>query len=99
MKPSMPCVRHGHASTSDPRLLEMLAHAEKLGFVLSDNKLLALLDYDDQIWVTWRDEAARAAGSELISRAWEMAGGKAGAMHLVRSTQDYDYQEDCMNVT
>jgi hypothetical protein len=97
MTPDFPCIRHGDRSTSDPRLIDMLDRAEALGFTNADDKLAALLDYDDQLWATWRNEQARAAEADLLTRAWTLAGGGRGARHLVRSSEDYDYQEDCMN--
>lgn len=92
----IPMVRHGHASTVDPRLAETLAIARTLGFDPASG-LMSLLDYDGQLWATWRNAAARDAGAGDLSRAWEQAGGERGALHLVPTGEDYDYQEDCMN--
>jgi hypothetical protein len=89
----IPCIRHGSASTSDPRLIKALDSIREAG--LPD--ILSLLDYDGQLWATWRTAAARDAGSALLSQAWKDVGGERGALHLVRSDDDYDYQEDCMN--
>lgn len=97
MNPSFPCIRHGHASTRDPRLIQMLENAATLGLSEPDRLLSALLDYDGQLWATWHDDAVRAANAEIVKRAWVLAGGERGTLHLVRSADDYDYQEDCMN--
>ena len=96
MSAVIPCIRHGHASTEDPRLVETLARVRELGLAAPVNRLTALLDYEGQLWATWRDASARAAGSKLLTRAWEQAGGERGAPHLLRSDDNYAYQEDCM---
>ncbi len=96
MSRPIPLVRHGHASTQDPRLVETLAIAYAAGLG-ADDRLISLLDYEDQLWATWRDRDARAAGAGFLTRAWTQAGGIRGALHLVPSEDDYDYQEDCMN--
>jgi hypothetical protein len=96
MTGSIPMVRHGVASTTDARLAETLSIAQGLG-VDPARGLVSLLDYDGQLWATWRDTAARAAGAGGLTRAWAEAGGERGALHLVPSEEDYDYQEDCMN--
>lgn len=97
MIPSFPCIRHGHAPTRDARLIDTLDRAATLGLTQAGEKLSALLDYDGQLWATWRDDAARAAGSDAMTQAWVQAGGERGTLHLVKSGEDYDYQEDCMN--
>ena len=97
MTGALPCIRHGDASIADPRLIATLERAQALGLVAPTTMLAALLDYDGQLWATWRDAPSRAAGSALLTQAWGLAGGERGALHLLRSTDDYDYQEDCMN--
>lgn len=97
MTNALPCIRHGHASTEDPRLIETLERVHTLGLPKPTAMLTALLDYDGQLWATWRDAPSRAAGSALLTQAWCLAGGERGAFHLLRSDENYDYQEDCMN--
>jgi hypothetical protein len=89
----IPCIRHGCASISDPRLIEVLNTVQDAGL----REIESLLDYDGQLWATWRTLAGRDAGSAALSQAWEDVGGERGALHLLRSDDDYDYQDDCMN--
>ena len=96
MSGPIPLVRHGEPSTADPRLAEALAIAQAAE-VDAARGLVSLLDYDGQLWATWRNAAARSAGAGGLTRAWAQAGGERGALHLVPSEEDYDYQEDCMN--
>jgi hypothetical protein len=90
---SIPCIRHGHASTCDARLVEVLAIVRGAGLL----DIESLLDYDGQLWATWRTLAGRDAGSTALSKAWDDVGGERGCLHLLRSDDDYDYQDDCMN--
>jgi hypothetical protein len=94
---TIPCIRHGHASTWDPRLVKALAIVRRSGPSNIESMLESLLDYDGQLWATWRTIAGRDAGSAAFSQAWEDVGGERGALHLLRSDDDYDYQDDCMN--
>jgi hypothetical protein len=90
---SIPCIRHGSASISDPRLIKALKIAQDAGL----RDIESLLDYDGQLWATWRTPSGRDAGSALLSHAWEKLGGERGALHLLRSDDAYDYQDQCMN--
>ncbi len=94
---SIPCIRHGHASTCDARLQSVLATAQANGQTNILTLLESLTDYDGQLWITWRTPAGRDAASAMLSQAWDELGGERGALHLVRSDDSYDYQSDCMN--
>jgi hypothetical protein len=94
---SIPCIRHGHASTCDARLQSVLAKAQASGQTYIVALLEALTDYDGQLWATWRTPEGRDAASAMLSRAWDDLGGERGALHLVRTNDGYDYQSDCMN--
>lgn len=96
MSDSPPCIRHGVKGVADPRLLHMLDIVRREDPAIA-GKLISLLDHDGRLWATWRDDKARRAGSTLLTRAWAETGGEDGALHLIRSDDDYDYQEDCMN--
>jgi hypothetical protein len=90
---TIPCIRHGSSSTADPRLIKALNSVRDTG--LTD--IESLLDYDGQLWATWRTLAGRDAGSTALSQAWQGVGGERGTLHLLRCDDDYDYQSDCMN--
>ena len=94
---SIPCIRHGYASTCDLRLAAALENVRSSGQSNIEAMLESLLDYDGQLWATWRTRAARDAASAALSRAWQKLGGEAGALHLLRCDDGYDYQSDCMN--
>jgi hypothetical protein len=95
--PTIPCIRHGNASTHDARLRQVLAIVQDGTQTNVEAMLESLVDYDGELWATWRTAAGRNAGSNLLSQAWEDVGGERRALHFVRSDEDYDYQEDCMN--
>lgn len=97
MTVTIPCIRHGHASTCDARLVKVLAIVRSSGRSDIEAMLESLLDYEGQLWATWRTFACRDAGSAMLSQAWVDVGGERGALHLVRSDDAYDYQDDCMN--
>jgi len=94
---SIPCIRHGHASTCDARLQSVLAKAQAGGQTDIVALLEALTDYDGQLWATWRTPKGRDTASAILSQAWDDLGGERGALHLVRTDDGYDYQSDCMN--
>lgn len=94
---SIPCIRHGDASTADPRLVKALAIVRNGRQPDLEGMLESLLDYDGQLWATWRTRAGRDAGSAVLSRAWQELGGEAGTLHLLRCDDVYDYQSECMN--
>lgn len=92
-----PCIRHGERGIEDPRLLSALdAVAAETGGSI-DAKLAQLTDFGGQLWASWRSSADRDQHAPSLSRAWASVGGDRGALHLTRSDEDYDYQEDCMN--
>lgn len=97
MTVSIPCIRHGDASTADPRLIKALDIVRNGGMTDIEARLESLLDYEGQLWATWRTAAGRDAGSAALSQAWHELGAERGALHLLRSGDAYDYQEDCMN--
>jgi hypothetical protein len=94
---SIPCIRHGDASTADPRLIKALDIARGAGLFDIEARLESLLDYDGQLWATWRTLVGRDTSSAALSQAWKDVGGERGALHLLRSDDAYDYQSDCMN--
>ena len=92
-----PCIRHGTSGIEDPRIKQALAGARGQGGVAVEEDLVSLVDYDGQLWVTWRNaQLGQRHGAELAD-AWARVGGERGALHLVRIDDDFDYQEDCMN--
>lgn len=93
----IPCIRHGHPSAHDPRLVELLAAARELSGEDLRTHLESLLDYDGCLWATWREESARELFAPELTRAWERLGGEQGALHLIVVNDQYDYQEDVMN--
>ncbi|MFC4312256.1 hypothetical protein ACFPN2_24455 [Steroidobacter flavus] len=93
---AIPCIRHGHASASDPRLMELLAMARELSGEDLEAHLESLLDYNGGLWATWRDTRARDVFSSVLTQAWMRVGGE-GALHLISVGEQYDYQEDIMN--
>ena len=97
MTVSIPCIRHGHASTCDARLVKALALVRSNGRPDIEAMLESLLGYEGQLWATWRTFVGRDAGSAMLSQAWEDVGGERGTRHLIRSDDAYDYQDDCMN--
>jgi hypothetical protein len=92
-----PCIRHGEKGIADARLLSALAAFRTGNGIALDDKIEAMTDYDGQLWTTWRDPADRDRFASALSRVWEQVGGERGALHLVRSDEDFDYQEDCMS--
>ena len=92
-----PCIRHGEKGIEDARLLSALAAAaEETGHSI-DAEIAQLTDFGGQLWASWRNPADRDRHAPSLSRAWERVGGDRGALHLTRSEEDFDYQEDCMN--
>lgn len=94
---SPPCIKHGIRGTADERVtaaLEASSHAagERLA-----GRIGSMVDFDDQLWTTWRSDNDRTAFAAMVDRAWAECGGGRGTLHLIRSNEDYDYQEDCMN--
>ena len=92
-----PCIRHGDRNVADPRIIAALDQAMASGPPGLADQIRSLVDYDGQLWVTWRDVEARRSGAQALASAWGRLGGERGALHLVRSDEDFDYQEDCMN--
>ena len=92
-----PCIRHGENGIEDARLLSALelAAAETGPSIRSEVALLT--DFNGQLWAAWHDAADRDRHAPVLSRAWERVGGAPGALHLIRSEENFDYQEDCMN--
>lgn len=92
-----PCIRHGVRGIADARVVRALELAvlDRAGEL--SGAIESLVDFDGQLWTTWRSGAARDRLSGVLDRAWTAVGGERGTLQLVRSDEDYDYQEDCMN--
>ena len=94
---SPPCIRHGTNGIEDPRIKHALAEAQVRGAIAVENDLVSLVDYDGQLWATWRNAQLGQRHGAALAAAWARVGGERGALHLVRIDEDFDYQEDCMN--
>lgn len=92
-----PCTRHGVRGTADPRIMAVLEASSRVAGESLAGRIESMIDFDDQLWTTWRSPEDRAAAARHVDHAWTECGGKRGTLHLVRSDDDYDYQEDCMN--
>ena len=92
-----PCIRHGSNGIDDPRIRQALGEARAKTDVELDHSLLSLVDYDGQLWATWRSPQLGQQHGAALADAWADAGGERGTLHLTRIDDDYDYQEDCMN--
>ena len=92
-----PCIRHGTRGIQDPRIKQALAAARDRGGVTVEHDLVSLVDYDGQLWATWRNAQLGQSYGPALADAWSQVGGERGALHLVRIDEDFDYQEDCMN--
>jgi predicted restriction endonuclease len=96
MKASIPCIKHGVSGTADVRLHKTL-ELSGVNRAKLLQELSSLVDFDGQLWATWRDEAGRRCYSEAITKAWAKISGAANVKHLIPSDENFDYQEDCMN--
>ena len=94
---SPPCIRHGTSGIEDPRIKHALAEAQARGAIAVESDLVSLVDYDGQLWATWRNAQLGQRHGTALADAWARVGGERGALHLVRIDEDFDYQEDCMN--
>lgn len=94
---SLPCIRHGSSGIDDPRIKRALAQTRDTGGAAIEKHLVSLVDYDGQLWATWRHAQLGQRYGATLADAWSRAGGERGALHLVRIEEDFDYQEDCMN--
>jgi len=92
-----PCIRHGVRGIADARVTALLEAASRAAEPELAAAVESMIDFDEQLWTTWRTPADRAACAAFVDRAWAALGGSRGTLHLVRSDEDYDYQEDCMN--
>ena len=92
-----PCIRHGTSGIENPRIKQALAEARNRGGIAAEGDLVSLVDYDGQLWATWRNAQLGQRHGAALADAWTRAGGERGALHLVRIDEDFDYQEDCMN--
>ncbi len=92
-----PSIRHGANGIEDPRIRQALAEAGDRSGLALENHLVSLVDYDGQLWATWRNARLGQCYGAALADAWSHAGGERGALHLVRIDEDFDYQEDCMN--
>ena len=92
-----PCIRHGTSGIEDPRIRQALAAAREQSGIALENDLVSLVDYDGQLWATWRNAQLGQRHGAALAEAWSKAGGERGALHLVRIDEDFDYQEDCMS--
>ena len=94
---SPPCIRHGTSGIDDLRIKQALADMRDLQGAAIEHDLVSLVDYDGQLWATWRTAQIGQRHGAALADAWARAGGERGALHLVRIEEDFDYQEDCMN--
>ena len=92
-----PCIRHGEKGTEDARLLRALQTAASESGQPVEAELELLTDFGGQLWASWRSPQSRDLHGPSLTRAWAQVGGEGGALHLVRSEENFDYQEDCMN--
>ena len=92
-----PCIRHGTNGIDDPRIRQALAATPVAEGTSIEKHLVSLVDYDGQLWVTWRSAQLGQRHGSVLADAWSQAGGERGVFHLVRIEEDFDYQEDCMN--
>ena len=92
-----PCIRHGTSGIEDPRIRQALAEARDRSGIALENHLVSLVDYDGQLWATWRNARLGQRYGAALTDAWSQAGGERGALHLVCIDDDFDYQDDCMN--
>lgn len=94
---SPPCIRHGTSGIDDPRIKQALADTRDRQGTAIEQDLVSLVDYDGQLWATWRSAPLGQRHGMALADAWTRVGGERGALHLVRIEEDFDYQEDCMN--
>jgi hypothetical protein len=94
---SIPCTRHGEAGVADPQLVELLNATQQCVDVPLAAHLGSLSALNEQLWVTWKDEASRAKWSRVIDRNWRALGQTGPTIHLVPADETYDYQDDVMN--
>ena len=92
-----PSIRHGTSGIEDPRIRQALAETRDRSGIAVENYLVSLVDYDGQLWATWRNARLGQRHGAALADAWSKAGGERGALHLVCVDEDFDYQEDCMN--
>jgi hypothetical protein len=92
-----PCIRHGIRGTADARVMAALEESSRAAGERLNGRIESMVDFDDQLWTTWRSPDDRTAFSALVDHAWAEGSGSRGTLHLIRSDEDYDYQEDCMN--
>ena len=94
---SPPCIKHGIRGTTDERVTAALEASSHAAGEQLTGRIESMIDFDDQLWTTWRSDNDRTAFAAMVDSAWADCGGGRGTLHLVRSNEDYDYQEDCMN--
>lgn len=94
---SPPCIRHGTNGINDPRIRHALAATPDAEGTAIEKHLVSLVDYDGQLWATWRSAHLGQRHGAALADAWSRAGGERGVLNLVRIDEDFDYQEDCMN--
>ena len=94
---SPPCIRHGTNGIDNPRIKQALADTRDRHRSAIEEDLVSLVDYDGQLWATWRSAQLGQRHGAALADAWAGVGGERGALHLVRIEEDFDYQEDCMN--
>lgn len=94
---TVPCIKYDQAGTSNERLRTALRSASELAKADLDAHLLALYDYNDQLWATWRSDAPRKSHAEALTRAWRELAGNMRVAHLVSVDEEYDYQEDVLD--
>ncbi len=92
-----PCTKHGVRGTADPRILAALEASSRVAGVHLAERIESMIDFDGQLWTTWRSSQDLAAAARYVDQAWTEVIYNRGTLHLVRSDADYDYQEDCMN--
>ena len=94
---SPPCIRHGTNGIDDPRIRQALAATPDAEGSAIEKHLVSLVDYDGQLWATWRSAQLGQRHGAALANSWAGVGGERGALHLIRIEEDFDYQEDCMN--
>lgn len=92
-----PCIKHGVRGTADPRILAALEASTRVAGSQLAERIESMIDFDGQLWTTWRSTQDIAAAARYVDDAWTEVNTNRGTLHLVRSDADYDYQEDCMN--
>jgi hypothetical protein len=92
-----PCIKHGIRGIADARVVAVLDAGSRAAGVPLAGPIESMIDFDGQLWTTWRSDADRDTLARHIDLAWAQYEDGRGTLHLIRIDDDYDYQEDCMN--